>query len=90
MATTGHSHHPSTDALGPLLCELREGKGLSLTELAERTGLSRQCIKNTEKGKSRPRHETVMRLCDALEISWDEFHRRLRAAASGDAAADER
>lgn len=81
MAKASHSHHYSKAALGALVRELREAEGLLLTELAEMTGLSWQCIDDIEKGETCPRHETVMRLCDALEISWDEFHRRLHAAA---------
>ena len=51
-----------------LLREERERKGLSMTVLAGRAGLSQQSISYIERGLRIPNLDTLIRLTDALEI----------------------
>ena len=51
-----------------LLREERERKGLSMTILAERAGLSQQSISYIERGLRIPNLDTLIRLTDALGI----------------------
>lgn len=55
------------------LREAREARGLSLDELAERIGTSRQLVHHYEHGKVTPRAETFVRLCAALNVMPDFF-----------------
>jgi transcriptional regulator with XRE-family HTH domain len=60
---------------GPRLKELREGAGMSQPALAERAGLKKAGIANLEQGRTRPHWDTVVALCQALEVSADQFMR---------------
>jgi Zn-dependent peptidase ImmA (M78 family)/DNA-binding XRE family transcriptional regulator len=55
------------------LREAREARGLSLDELAERIGTSRQLVHRYEHGKVTPRPETFIRICAALNVTPDFF-----------------
>lgn len=55
-----------SDALCVVLRETREALGLSLGELARRTGLNRQAITFIERGSRRPTSETLSRHTLAL------------------------
>jgi len=55
------------------LKQLRNKKGLSQEELAEKTGLSLRTIQRIENGKSAPRGDTLRRLSIALQVSPDEL-----------------
>lgn len=63
--------------VGPMtldrLREAREARGLSLDELAERIGTSRQLIHRYERGKVTPRPETFIRICAALNVTPEFF-----------------
>ena len=50
------------------LKKLRESKGLSQKELAERSGLSTRMVQKYEGGESRPRYEAAEKVALALEI----------------------
>jgi hypothetical protein len=52
---------------------LRQKKGLSLKELAEKSGLSHSYLNEIEKGKKYPKVEKLLGLAQALEISIDEL-----------------
>jgi transcriptional regulator with XRE-family HTH domain len=58
---------------GPRLKELREAKGLTQPELAERAGMNRFGIAKLEQGVSRPHWDTVVALCQALEVDCNAF-----------------
>ena len=49
----------------------REGKNLSQTDLAERSGLQPSAISHFETGKRAPSFENLKRLADALTVSVD-------------------
>lgn len=54
------------------LRELREAAGVSVAELAERTGLSRAALYNLENGAA-PSWETVQLIARALSVPTDHF-----------------
>ncbi len=51
-----------------MLREERRAKGVSLTALAERAGLSRQMVSYVERGLRVPTLDTLLRITDALEL----------------------
>lgn len=60
--------------LGDRIRELRESAGLTQSELAARSGMTRQQIYGFETGKyPDPRLSTCTRLADALGCSVDEL-----------------
>jgi transcriptional regulator with XRE-family HTH domain len=52
--------------IGPRIRQLRESRGWSLTELANRAGISRSYLTQIEHGESFPTHEKILKLADAL------------------------
>jgi transcriptional regulator with XRE-family HTH domain len=52
---------------------LRTGLGLSQEELAEKTGLSLRTIQRIESGETKPRGDSLRRLCQALGVTMDVF-----------------
>ncbi|HVW98192.1 MAG TPA: helix-turn-helix domain-containing protein [Mucilaginibacter sp.] len=53
--------------------EIRNRKGLSQEQLADKSGLSLRTIQRIENGESVPRGDTLRRLAEALQVSPDEF-----------------
>ncbi len=69
---------PSTEEqlrfiLGLKLRQYREAQGLSLRDLAERSGLSISYLSEIEHGKKYPKPQKLLRLAEALNISFDEL-----------------
>lgn len=58
--------------LGVRIRTAREGKNLTQERLAELTGLSNNYISNIERKRSKPSVETLIKLCNALEITPDQ------------------
>lgn len=56
------------DDVGPQLRAIRESKGLSVTELAERVGVTKGFLSLAERGRTRVSVPTLLRICEALEI----------------------
>ena len=52
--------------IGPRIRRLREERGWSLTELAERAGISRSYLYQIERGESTPTQEKIDQLAKAL------------------------
>lgn len=46
---------------------MREAKGLSMNQVAERAGLSQQMVSYVERGMRNPTLETLLRMTDALD-----------------------
>ncbi len=64
-------HDARVQHIAALLRDAREAAGLSLTELAERTGITRQAISRIETGENRnPTLSTIVRLAEALNKEW--------------------
>lgn len=59
----------SDEAVGERLRSVREGAGLSQTELGRRTGIDQAVLSRLERGKHRPRVDTLRRIANALGLS---------------------
>jgi DNA-binding XRE family transcriptional regulator len=60
-------HEAQMQRLASRLREARQSAGLSLTQLSERTGMTRQAISRIESGENRnPTMSTIIRLAEAL------------------------
>lgn len=57
------------------LAKLREEKALTLTQLAEMSGVDRNTINQIELGHQKPRPSTTRKLARALDISVEELER---------------
>lgn len=62
-----------TKNIGGFLQELRKSKGLTQKELAEQIGISDKIISKWENGNSVPDTSMLLPLCNALEITVNEF-----------------
>lgn len=58
------------------LVEAREARGLSITELADLTGIAKQLISDYEKGKKTPSPESFSRLAEKLNLPQRFFFRK--------------
>ncbi|MHB8519970.1 MAG: helix-turn-helix domain-containing protein [Limisphaerales bacterium] len=65
-----------------ILKEERVKRGLSMTVLAQRAGLSQAMISFVERDIRNPSLETLLRITGVLEIHLDEVIRRARVAAA--------
>ena len=83
------------DAVGPRLNGLRLGRGLTLTDLAEDTGISTSTLSRLEAGLRRPTLEQLLPLARAYGLTLDELvdapptgnpRINLRPIAAGDGA----
>jgi len=61
------------DAVGPRLRALRRQRGLTLSELAESTGISVSTLSRLESGGRRPTLELLLPLARAHQVSLDEL-----------------
>ncbi|MGI6855562.1 cupin domain-containing protein [Mesorhizobium sp. 1B3] len=62
-------HAAETDArVGERVRELRKARGLTLQEVAERSGLSLGFVSQIERGKSSPSVRVLARLADSLQV----------------------
>ena len=61
------------DAVGPRLKNLRLGRGLTLTDLAEDTGISTSTLSRLEAGLRRPTLEQLLPLARAYGVTLDEL-----------------
>lgn len=61
------------DDFSILLRLAREAARLTVAELAERVGVSRQAVYDLESGKARPNWDTVQRLALVLGVSTESF-----------------
>lgn len=76
------------EPLAARILRLRHARGLSRTELAAVTGLSKPSIWSWETGKSKPRHSNIVLLANALEVSVKDLLKKdiiqLRQSMVGD------
>lgn len=56
---------------GKIISDLRKEKGMSQTELANRTGISQVMVGKYERGDASPSIEVAKKIADALEVSLD-------------------
>lgn len=57
--------------LGFKIKQIRQEKGLSLSDLAHKTGISVSYLNEIEKGKKYPQSDKIVALADALGVSYD-------------------
>src|SRR5262245_61391679 len=60
---------------GGRLRELREAAGLTQQEFADRAGLTREGVAQLETGRRGASWATVLKVCQALGVSCEEFTR---------------
>lgn len=56
---------------GKIIAALRDKKGFSQTELADKSGVSRVMIGKYERGEAMPSIDAAKKIADALEVSLD-------------------
>ncbi|MEO6511918.1 MAG: XRE family transcriptional regulator [Nocardioides sp.] len=61
------------DRVGPRLRSVRRERGVTLTDLAERTGISKSTLSRLENGKRRPSLELLLPLADAYRVPLDDL-----------------
>ena len=54
-----------------IIKELRIESGLTITEFAQKLGVSPMCACYWENGKRKPNYEQLRRLCEVLGVSGD-------------------
>lgn len=59
--------------VGKRLAELRKSKKITQEKLAEMTNLANNYISNIENNRSIPSLETLVKLCDALEVTPNDI-----------------
>ena len=67
-----------SERLGPELRRMREGRGLTVGELAEKSGISAATIRAAERGTRRVRWNTVAKIARPLGLTFDEVWRLQR------------
>ena len=72
MATTTAAEHAS---VGPRVKALREAMGLSLRDLAERSGVSAPMLSQVERGDTSPTLNVAGRIAGGLELSLSQLLR---------------
>jgi transcriptional regulator with XRE-family HTH domain len=70
---------PIQRRLARILRDLREEAQLSQEELADRARVHRTYVGLLERAEREPRLSRVAKLLSALDVSWEEFGRRLDA-----------
>jgi transcriptional regulator with XRE-family HTH domain len=63
------------ERVGLELRRIREERGLTVEELAEKSGISATTIRVVERGGREPRGDTVARLAKPLGLTFDEVWR---------------
>lgn len=58
---------------GKTITEIRNKKGFTQEELAEKAKVNLRTIQRLEKGENIPRHQTLQLICNALEIQVNEL-----------------
>jgi transcriptional regulator with XRE-family HTH domain len=59
--------------VGRRITEIRTSQGISLTNLAKRSGIAQSSLSYIESGKAQPTVETVNKICTTLGIELHEF-----------------
>jgi transcriptional regulator with XRE-family HTH domain len=63
----------SSDTFAARLRSLRERAGRTIPDLAAISGLTPQAIHQLERGERRPAWATVLKLCEALDVTPNDF-----------------
>ena len=83
--------HPQAQIqIGSRVRALREGMGLSLRDLAERSGVSAQMLSQVERGETSPTLAVASRIASGLELTLSQLLRLDEGGAVSVVRADER
>lgn len=74
-------HDAVSSRVAKILKEEREKRGLSLNQLSEKAGLSRQTVSFIEQELRTPNLDTLLRLAAALEIDLEKLIAKARKQA---------
>jgi transcriptional regulator with XRE-family HTH domain len=66
-------HRPTRKALGLVLREYRERRGLSQEALGYKAKMHRNYVGGVERGERNPSFENLARWLDSVGVSWKEF-----------------
>src|SRR5690348_12478756 len=69
----GDSISTALDLVGPRLRKVRELRGITLTDVAERTGISKSTLSRLETGQRRPSLELLLPLAHAYNVPLDDL-----------------
>lgn len=58
---------------GKIIADLRDKKGMSQSDLADKSGVSRVMIGKYERGEAAPSIDAAKKIADALEVSLDNL-----------------
>ena len=61
------------DGVAPRLRQVREQRGFSLTEMSERTGISKSTLSRLENGQRKPSLELLLSLAQAYRVPLDDL-----------------
>jgi transcriptional regulator with XRE-family HTH domain len=61
------------DSVGPRLRKVREQRGLTLSEMAERTGISKSTLSRLENGQRKPSLELLLPLAQVYRVPLDDL-----------------
>lgn len=73
LGSMDHSPDRTLDAVGPRLKHLRLRRGITLSDLAEETGISTSTLSRLEAGLRRPTLEQLLPLARAYGVTLDEL-----------------
>ncbi len=73
MIDMGDSTDRTLDAVGPRLKQLRQGRGITLSDLSKETGISTSTLSRLEVGLRRPTLEQLLPLARAYGVTLDEL-----------------
>lgn len=71
---------PSSEIFRTRLREMRETRGLSQAQLAERAGLQPAAVSHFETGSRKPSFDNLVKLAEALSVTTDYLLGRERSA----------
>src|SRR4051794_22672557 len=74
------------DHVGPRLTGIRKVRGVTLTDLVERTGISKSTLSRLENGQRRPGLELLLPLAQAYRVPPDDLVGAPEVATRGSAA----
>jgi transcriptional regulator with XRE-family HTH domain len=72
-ASSGSVIAAALDLVGPRLRRVRQQRGVTLTDVAERTGISKSTLSRLENGQRRPSLELLLPLAQAYRVPLDDL-----------------
>jgi transcriptional regulator with XRE-family HTH domain len=73
VTEAAHTVAATLDLVGPRLRRVREQRGITLTDVSERTGISKSTLSRLENGQRRPSLELLLPLAQTYRVPLDEL-----------------